>query len=424
MTKEPCNVCAEKYNVSTRKVIQCPSCDFTACRQCVSRYITEGTVQDAHCMSCKTRFTEMFLQKAFTKVWNQKTYRDHRANLLQIQQESLLPDTEVYVQAINEAEELEEQYDGMGKRWQELKKELNKIEKDMGENYQRRSVLLSDNFKPEEIQKREFVMNCCETDCNGFLSNKYKCGLCDTVVCSKCHKKKEEGHECNPDDVKTVAEVKASSKPCPKCGIPTQKISGCPQMWCVSCHAVWDWRTGHLDRSGIIHNPHYYRYMNEQRGGMPRDPRDQLCGGPVDVNDMGNVRYNKLWGTDMTVYQKGYDILREKVHWERYELPKYADTPEILYRKLRVEYMRQKITKEEWLTGLKKFVHKDKVNKEFREVIAMYCATVDGILRDSMQSIHPLFDDIKQITTYANTQLLELSKLYKRKYRSIRFPVN
>ena len=60
------------------------------------------------------------------------------------------------------------------------------------------------------------------------------------------------------------------------------KIDGCDQMWCVSCHTAFSWRTGQA-ASGIVHNPHFYEWQRRQGGGeAPRVPGDIPCGGLMD----------------------------------------------------------------------------------------------------------------------------------------------
>ena len=50
-------------------------------------------------------------------------------------------------------------------------------------------------------------------NCLGFLSTKWKCGLCETKVCSKCLAIKEGlPHECNEDDVKSAELIKKETK--------------------------------------------------------------------------------------------------------------------------------------------------------------------------------------------------------------------
>ena len=55
------------------------------------------------------------------------------------------------------------------------------------------------------------------------------------------------------------------------------KSSGCDQMWCVSCHTTFDWKTMQIKTSGILHNPEYFRYMRENGIAIPRNPNDNQC---------------------------------------------------------------------------------------------------------------------------------------------------
>ena len=90
-------------------------------------------------------------------------------------------------------------------------------------------------------------MPCPREECRGFLSTQYKCEICKFHTCPHCLEvigESKEGHECDPDTVATAEAIKAQSKPCPKCGTRISKISGCDQMWCISCHTAFSWRTG------------------------------------------------------------------------------------------------------------------------------------------------------------------------------------
>jgi len=73
--------------------------------------------------------------------------------------------------------------------------------------------------------------------------------------------------------------IKKDSKPCPNCGEFIMKSSGCSQMFCITCQTPWDWNTGKVVTSGVIHNPHYYEWMKRNGGAAPRNPADVPCGG-------------------------------------------------------------------------------------------------------------------------------------------------
>ena len=133
-------------------------------------------------------------------------------------------------------------------------------------------------------EKHEFLMNCQAKECKGYLSTKYKCGLCEKYTCSACLLVKEEGHECKEDDLSTVRLIRKETKPCPKCSARISKIDGCDQMWCVECKTAFSWKSGNIV-NGAIHNPHYYDYLRKTQGFVPR--ADNPCG---EIPPLGTMR--------------------------------------------------------------------------------------------------------------------------------------
>ena len=113
---------------------------------------------------------------------------------------------------------------------------------------------------------RAFVRACPVNECRGFLSTAWKCGVCTTWVCAKCHEVKAEqhdaGHLCNPDNVATAELLAKDTKPCPSCAAGIFKIAGCDQMWCTSCNSGFDWKSGKRIETNRIHNPHFFEYAS------------------------------------------------------------------------------------------------------------------------------------------------------------------
>ena len=95
-------------------------------------------------------------------------------------------------------------------------------------------------------------MPCPAPDCKGYLSSAYKCAACSKYACPHClvvlGVDKDPEHECDPDVVATVEQIKKETKPCPNCGERIGKVDGCNQMWCTKCHTAFDWRTGKIDK--------------------------------------------------------------------------------------------------------------------------------------------------------------------------------
>ena len=121
---------------------------------------------------------------------------------------------------------------------------------------------------------------------------------------------------------KTADLIKSTTKPCPKCGERISKIEGCDQMWCVTCHTAFSWRTGKID-TGRVHNPHFFEHVNEN-GQMIRNPGDQVCGGlPQWWNMQENVRV--MFQLQPTLWTQEF-IKQDNQKYEsdaRLEHPKY-----------------------------------------------------------------------------------------------------
>jgi hypothetical protein len=139
------------------------------------------------------------------------------------------------------------------------------------------------NKKGGQIKERKiFIMKCQVNDCGGFLSQQYKCGLCTKFTCSACYMPKDENHICNPDDVASTKMIKDETRPCPKCSTRIYKIDGCDQMWCTDCKTAFSWKTGTIV-NGNVHNPHYYEYLRNTEGSVPRaDEPYNPCGDILD----------------------------------------------------------------------------------------------------------------------------------------------
>ena len=134
-----------------------------------------------------------------------------------------------------------------------------------------------------EQGKKKFIRRCMKAGCQGFLSTAWKCGICEHYSCGKCFVVKGATHDvahiCQKDDLETADMIRKDSKPCPNCGEYINKSSGCSQIFCITCKTPWDWDTGRIVTKGVIHNPHYYEWMKQTGGEIPRNPADVPCGG-------------------------------------------------------------------------------------------------------------------------------------------------
>lgn len=72
----------------------------------------------------------------------------------------------------------------------------------------------------------------------------FKCTLCDKGWCARCKTAQHPGASCEKNMAAVQAENSLLSfnvRPCPNCGVPTERISGCDFMKCRVCKASWIW---------------------------------------------------------------------------------------------------------------------------------------------------------------------------------------
>lgn len=239
-----CNVCTEKINKSTRSLVQC-KCEYKCCKSCAKMYLLSCS-KNPHCMNCKIEWDREFMVINFDKNFINKPMKIHRENVLYEREIALLPMTQPYVEHRKKVNEMQARIDflrseiyimyekiqngSIGLEYSELEcknyvdqifayeQELNNLQNEIYE--------LKDKGVDEKIVK-EFIRQCPNNNCKGFLSKNLYCELCHIHACSDCHEIKNNNHICNPDTVETIKSMKNNTKPCPKCATLIFKIEGC-----------------------------------------------------------------------------------------------------------------------------------------------------------------------------------------------------
>ena len=143
----------------------------------------------------------------------------------------------------------------------------------------------------QQVVKNKFVKvikQCPNKKCNGYLNNKYICGICDTQLCLKCEKINNNDHICNKEDIDTVLLKKKECKNCPTCSNETFKDGGCYLVWCPPpCNGgkgtAWNFNTGKIEE-GPIHTPLYYEYT--RKNGLNNNALINNC---VNRNYLPNI---------------------------------------------------------------------------------------------------------------------------------------
>lgn len=304
---------------------------------------------------CNVGWNHDFVIETFTKSWYNGPYQQHRKDVLFSREEARLQETMEYLQFINDVVEYydREKYkidiDRVNNQSKlpalkdqlafckdvnktlELKNTTNLIYEKNEEN-NRREYLLGDLLKrtlvvvwgsPQQegeqqriqniiyngvdivsglvgssgnvVQRKQFTMPCPKDDCHGFLSQRYKCGVCSIYVCPHCHETKggenDEEHICDDNLVKSVQLIKKDSKSCPSCHSLIHRYEGCPQMWCTQCKVAFDWRTGKIE-TGPVHNPHYADWLRQNNPDTAtRTMAIRACGADISQERFSHIFY-------------------------------------------------------------------------------------------------------------------------------------
>lgn len=445
MTNE-CPVCVQNMNKSTRLAVTCPDpgCAYKCCRACVKEYIVVNA-NDPKCMMCNKAYSRMFLQEIMPQTWIRQQFKESRENVLFERERSMIPDTMPWVEAETNARKAEAEISHMSDEISNLRARITELIGEMGARREIANRLRSGDISAA-AKKQKFIVKC--PDCPAFLGSDWKCPGCSTRVCQHCREKlvAPDGgtvddvivvdpdaeadadpeadadananamgrvyHRCCPDTLESAKMIKQDTRPCPKCGNPIHKISGCDQMFDPHCGTAFSWRTGQIV-TGNIHNPHYMQWLREGGGDIPRAPGDILCGGvpgqqdmlralrwvpaPANWNQVLKCRdpnsfypnseyqderwyefYNNIWGR-----YKLLSASRLIGHIEAVELPRLQTVWNVeTNRHMRVRYVLNEVsetTYKETLASRERLMERD---REIRQVYDTFVQVSGDILRN------------------------------------------
>jgi len=430
-------------------------------------------------MNCKHEWSRVDLYTRLPKVFLNGEYKARRQEISLEKEKSMMPATQPYVEIALErrdAAKMERDIQNIVIRRSSidtysdafLETEIEKVRKEhawkclMNEiRIKERRLNRSQNGHAE---RAHFVRKCPMEDCRGFLSSAWKCGLCRTNVCSKCHEPKLEevegtieevegtievevegtieeegttrrprGHVCDPNNVETANLLKKDSKPCPKCACIIFKISGCDQMFCTQCHTAFSWRTGAIETK-VIHNPHYYQYLRDQsaNGEIPRNPLDNPCAdilpeGHAFTQDM--IRYIDVKLRRLSVFFIGdvsykiQDIIRNEMlicnHISAYHLTEHPGVNTNL--DLRIKYMMHLITEDAYKQQLLIREKKEEKTREFEMIFRTYVTAARDIIlnyvntpeiSEQIKNQHTVYTELENLRRYINSSFEQLIPIF------------
>tara|TARA_Y100000385_G_scaffold291326_2_gene368636 strand:+ start:2074 stop:3348 length:1275 start_codon:yes stop_codon:yes gene_type:complete len=422
-------------------------------------------MSDYQCMNCHKLWNDEFVKNNLTQA-NVKRLKEHRENVLLDREKAWMPETQSYVVQAIQREKLSDAR-------RELR-ELQQVQfmlKDIKLRFSKHETLKSmrkeatellPTYAKEIVEKRtqitelsrntgeassssgggyksEHILKCPQDQCKGFVGVNMKCGLCSVLLCRHCYEIKNENHECDPEMVKNVSMIKESTKACPKCATRIHRVSGCSQMWCTQCNTSFDYRTGVIYTRNI-HNPHYFEWLqrNIDHGREP-EPVEPGC---VDVNNM------TLHSFTRSINDKLHKGVHNKTEIQNYWFPRismicrlyyharhlnaeyqyvtnYLDNPFRNYLDLRVQWMRNKITEEQFKIRLQRKEKQFNVDVRRHQVLSMLIEILQDICGNVLNSKfnadrwNSYINRSNSIMEYCDECFSKLTKMYHMKMPNI-----
>lgn len=425
-----CSVCIEQINKSSRKRVECGSCDFSACRECYKQYLL-NTNDNPHCMNCKRDWDQGLMLEKFDKHFLNVKYKLHRENVLIDRERSKMVATQPYVERILENRKLRTEISVLDTERRIIESKIREISSRIK------------SYNPNvATEKKQFIRKCMGEECKGFLSSQWKCGMCNHWSCPECHvvvglerNKEITGieHECNADTLATAKLLDSDTKQCPTCSVGIFKIDGCDMMFCVDCHTSFSWKTGKIE-TGIIHNPHYFEWLKNGGKTIERNPNEVRCGRELDHYFVERLhRALKQHHIEIIIRETIVSRCRYLIHtrlvtiigFERIE--GYEDN-----RDLRIEFMLNELSDELFKKKLQQREKQNLKKQEYINLLGMFvnCQTeifyrIENVFHNAEDAsrVHnnqkrildltQLISESERLTEYTNDCLMLISKKYK-----------
>lgn len=381
-----CPICACPFTNTVRKPMKCVSCAFESCQTCTKTYLL-GSTQDAHCMSCRIAWSYNFLIDTFSKAFVSGDYKRHREKVLVEREKSMLVETMPLVETEKEKRQLAEDAKILRLQINECKLALKNLKRQLETKTYKLYYLNNNRSRDTSEPRKQYIRACPATDCKGFLSTAWICGLCQVHVCSKCHEIKHDGgdHTCTPENIETANAVMKETRPCPKCAARIFKIGGCDQMWCTSCNTAFSWRTGNVEQ-GRVHNPHYFEYLRQNATAPPPPRQNRGCDDVlVDARELiYHLRYSRIQQDPHPLVT----MLRGFTHIHRTQMPTIRD-PREEFANLRLRYLMGDFNETRWKQLLQACEKRNEKQHEKRMILDTLIIVSTELFRRALQSKLP-----------------------------------
>ncbi len=327
-----------------------------------------------------------------------------------------MPEAQIHVERIKQSRELEKDLKPLVERRAALYTELDTVN-DMIVELQHNIYRLQNGIAIEaggeaKEEARKFVRKCMLSNCPGFLSTSWKCGICDNYTCKEClvvrGTERDAEHTCIEADLATARLIAKDTKPCPKCGEGIYRSEGCSHMFCTACKTAFNWTTMKIQENGYIDNPHYFAYAQANGIGVRNPGADAPCGGlPSDrmvdalISWLGASNGGLHGRHEPPEYHQAYSMRRCLAHMFGYVSNHYnSHNIESNTTALRVKYLMNELTKEEVQRQLLNLERKRERHRAIREVIDTLVTVGSDLFRnyearamDAIRAVMPTYGE-------------------------------
>ena len=374
---QSCVICCSIFNKSTRKEISCNYCVDKACMECIKRFLLDTTTE-YHCMFCRNKWSRDVLVEKLPQKFINEDLRTSMENRIVDLEKARLPlaqeiaERQIHnnnIRIFSEAVTAIKNDYGNSDAQKEL---IELLAKNYGITDINNTQLLDEDDTKEVPNKPNYIRECPNSECRGFINHEWNCGLCNTKMCKKCYEIMDtDKHICNPDIIKSNKLIQKDSKPCPKCSAIIFRISGCSQMFCVVCHTSFDWKNGTICK-GPIHNPHYFQWLQQEK-----QKQDNLLTNPTNTCDNGFPTFSTLLlvkSIDENEYCRTWTSRFYQYFVHIYNVnrpPHYRTLNDDSKMKANVNYLLTKIGKTEWKKQLFQIDKNEQTSRDVLELIDM-----------------------------------------------------
>jgi hypothetical protein len=409
-----CNICLDTIK-GRNKPIQCPKCQQHSCSKCIQTFML-NEVAEPHCPNCRYGWTRRFLHEHLTRSFLIGPWASHRRSILWERDQAYMPEAQIHVERIKQSRELEKDLKPLVERRAALYTELDTVN-DMIVELQHNIYRLQNGIAIEaggeaKEEARKFVRKCMLSNCPGFLSTSWKCGICDNYTCKEClvvrGTERDAEHTCIEADLATARLIAKDTKPCPKCGEGIYRSEGCSHMFCTACKTAFNWTTMKIQENGYIDNPHYFAYAQANGIGVRNPGADAPCGGlPSDrmvdalISWLGASNGGLHGRHEPPEYHQAYSMRRCLAHMFGYVSNHYnSHNIESNTTALRVKYLMNELTKEEVQRQLLNLERKRERHRAIREVIDTLVTVGSDLFRnyearamDAIRAVMPTYGE-------------------------------